>query len=365
MALSVLIEVLVVSGIGAALAALVTAAEYFLANYGPCTITINDDKQVTTEGGGSVLAALTESKVFIPSACGGRGTCGLCKVKVLEGGGPLLPTEEPLLTDPEKNDAVRLSCQVKLRNDIRIEIPQEFFSIGEYEAECTRITDLTADMRLFRFEIMGDEPMEYVPGQYVQLLTPVYDKSDEEVYRAYSIAGDPADTGAIELIIRLVPGGICTTYCFEYLRQGDKVKFNGPYGEFRLSQTDSPIIFIAGGSGMAPIRCMLYQMRNEGITRQARYYYGANRIGALCLLDEMRRFEKELKAFRFVPCVPSAEADWQGQRGLVTEVVRRDVSEGRTAEAYLCGSPGMIDASVAVLKERGLTEDRIFYDKFA
>ncbi len=364
MASSILIDVLVVGGIGAALAALVTVAEHFLANYGPCTIAINDDKKVTTEGGGHVLGALTENKIFIPSACGGRGTCGLCKVKVLEGGGPLLPTEEPLLTDQEKKDHVRLSCQVKLRNDIRIEIPQELFSIREYEAECTRITDLTHDMKLFRFEPKGDEPMDYVPGQYVQLLTPVYEKSNEEVYRAYSIAGDPADRGAIELIIRLVPGGICTTYCFEYLRQGDKVKFNGPYGEFRLSRSDSPIIFIAGGSGMAPIRCILYQMRNEGIKRRAMYYFGANKVDELCLVDEMRRFEQELEGFQFVPCVASPEAGWEGRKGLVTEVVRRDVSEGQTAEAYLCGSPGMIDASIEVLKTLGVTEDRIFYDKF-
>jgi len=355
----------VVSGIGAALAAVVTVAEYFLANYGPCKITINDDKEVTTEGGGSVLAVLTENKIFIPSACGGRGTCALCKLKVMEGGGPLLPTEEPLLTDQEKKDHVRLSCQVKLRSDIRIEIPQELFSIREYEAECARITDLTADMRLFRFELGGSESMEYVPGQYVQLLTPVYAQSDEEVYRAYSVAGDPADKGAVELIIRLVPGGICTTYCFEYLKQGDKVKFNGPYGEFRLSQTDSPIVFIAGGSGMAPIRCMLYQMRNEGIARRATYYFGANKVEELCLVDEMRRFEKELKGFRFVPVVASPEKPWDGETGLVTQAVQRGIEDGGRVEAYLCGSPGMIDASITVLKDRGLTEDRIFYDKFA
>ncbi len=362
---SIVIAVLVVSGIGAGLAALVTVAEYFLANYGPCKIMINDDKEITAEGGGSVLATLAENKIFIPSACGGRGTCGMCKLRVLEGAGPLLPTEEPLLTDEEKKSLVRLSCQVKLRNDIRIQIPEELFSIREYEAECTRIIDLTHDMKLFRFEPKGQEPVKYVPGQYIQLLAPVYEKSDTEVYRAYSIASDPADKNAIELIIRLVPNGICTTYCFEYLKEGDTVRFNGPYGQFRLSQTNGPIIFVAGGSGMAPIRCMLHQMRNEGIKRKATYYFGASTVEELCLLDEMRQFEKDLEDFRFVPCVSSPDDGWDGRKGLVTDAVKRDENGGETAEAYLCGSPGMINAVVKVLNELGVTEDRIFYDKFA
>ena len=198
------------------------------------------------------------------------------------------------------------------------------------------------------------------------MLTPVYDGSDEEVYRAYSIASDPNQKNIIDLIIRLVPNGICTTYCFNYLKAGDQVKVNGPYGDFRLCDTDAPIIFIAGGSGMAPVRCILHHMKNTGSKRKATYYFGANKVKELFMLDEMRMFEAQLNDFRFVPIVaaPDEDENWDGQRGLVTEVVQRNLKNASQCEGYLCGSPGMIDASIKVLLELGMSEEKIFYDKF-
>ena len=348
------------------MAALLVASEKLFADYGQCKLTINREKEITVPGGKSLLSVLGGEKIFIPSACGGRGTCGLCKLRVLEGAGPLLPTEEPYLDKEERESNVRLGCQVKVRNDLKIEIPQELLTIREYTCKCAAITDLTHDMKLFRLELVEPQTIDYLPGQYVQLLTPVYEKSSEEVYRAYSIASDPADKSAIELIIRLVPGGICTTYCFEYLKVGDEVKINGPYGEFRLSDTDAPIIFVAGGSGMAPIKCMLHYMKNTGSKRNATYYFGANKVKELCLGDLMRQFESELADFRFVPVVATPEEDqnWDGERGLVTEAVQRNVQNASECEAYLCGSPGMIDATIEVLKKLGVGEDKIFYDKF-
>jgi len=182
-----LIAVLVVSGIGAGLATLLVIAEYYIANYGECQININGERELTVEGGKDLLSMLREQKLFIPSACGGRGTCGLCKLKVLEGAGPLLPTEEPYLDKEERASNVRLSCQVKIRNDLKIEIPRELFAIREYTSRATKIADLTHDIKLFRLELTEPPTMDYVPGQYVQLLTPAYEKSEEEVYRAYSI----------------------------------------------------------------------------------------------------------------------------------------------------------------------------------
>ncbi|MBN2315927.1 MAG: 2Fe-2S iron-sulfur cluster binding domain-containing protein [Sedimentisphaerales bacterium] len=367
MFLTVLIAVGVVSLIGAGLAAILVLSEHYLANYGPCKITVNDEKELTVNGGGSLLSILTAEKLFIPSACGGRGTCGLCKLKVLEGAGPLLPTEEPYLDKDERSSNVRLACQVKVRNALKIEIPKELLAIREYVCTCTDIQDLTHDMKLFRFELVEPKTIDYIPGQYIQLLTPVYEKSREEVYRAYSIASDPADKSAIELIIRLVPGGICTTYCFDYLTVGDEVRMNGPYGEFRLSETEAPMVFIAGGSGMAPIKCILHEMKNTGNQRKAVYYFGANVVKELCLEDLMGQFESDLADFTFVPVVASPEEgeNWEGQRGLVTHAVEKTLKDAGTCEAYLCGSPGMIDASVEVLKKLGVAEDRIFYDKFA
>jgi Na+-transporting NADH:ubiquinone oxidoreductase subunit F len=366
MVLSILISVLVVSAIGAALAALLCVSEYFFRNYGPCEIAINNERKLNVEGGPNLLSILTGEKIFIPSACGGRGTCGLCKLKVLEGAGPLLPTEEPFLTAEEKNSNVRLSCQVKVRNDLKIEVPPELFAIREYECKCTEITDLTYDMKQFRLELVEPETMDYIPGQYVQLLTPVYKKGIEEVYRAYSISSDPAEKNAIELIIRLVPGGICTTYCFEYLKVGDTVRVNGPYGKFGLSNSDMPIVFIAGGSGMAPIKCILHHMKNTSNKRQATYYFGANKVKDLFLLDLMESFESKMPSFKFVPAVSSPDTDekWNGEIGRVTEVVQRNVKNAVQCEAYLCGSPGMIDAAIKVLVELGMSRSKIFYDKF-
>jgi Na+-transporting NADH:ubiquinone oxidoreductase subunit F len=193
--------------------------------------------------------------------------------------------------------------------------------------------------------------MDYVPGQYVQLRCPAYD-GNEEVFRAYSIASDPAERNVVELVIRLVPGGICTTWCFENLGEGDEVVINGPYGEFRLSDTEAPIVFIAGGSGIA--------------RRKAAFYFGANLVKELCLIEEMRAFEEQLDDFSFVPVVarPAEDEKWGGETGLVTEAVERAFGDLAGHEGYLCGSPGMIDAAVEMLKKLGMSEESIFYDKF-
>lgn len=366
MVVEILVAVTVVSLIGTGLAALLTICEHFIADYGPCQISINDERDVTVQGGRDLLSMLTAEKIFIPSACGGRGTCGLCKLKVLEGAGPLLPTEEPYLEKEERESNVRLGCQVKVRGDLKIEIPQGLLAVQEYVCKCVEIIDLSHDIKQFRLELIEPTTMHYIPGQYIQLLTPVYEKSDEEVYRAYSISSDPAEKEVIELIIRLVPGGICTTYCFEYLKVGDEVKINGPYGDFRLSDSDAPIVFIAGGSGMAPIKCMLHHMKNTDNKREAVYYFGANEPRELFLVDMMREFEKQLANFRFVPVVSEPEdSDAHNyETGLVTHAVERGVKNATECEAYLCGSPGMINAVIKVLAGLGMSEDKIFYDKF-
>jgi len=365
--LTLLKAVFVVSAVSAALAAVLTIAEAYLRNYGPCKITINNEKELTVKGGNSLLSVLTAEKIFIPSACGGRGTCGLCKLKVLEGAGEVLPTEEPYLDKKEIADNVRLSCQVKVRNDLKIWIPPELFAIKEYTTRCTQIKDLTHDVKLFRFELIEPETIEYIPGQYVQLLTPIYGKSTEEIYRAYSMASDPAQKNIIDLIIRLVPGGICTTWCFEYLKVGDQVRMNGPYGEFCLTDTDAEMVWVAGGSGMAPFVSILHDMKNKNSQRKATYYFGANKVEELFLTEQMRQFEKDLPNFKFVPVVaqPGQGGNWNGETGLVTQAVERNVKNAADCEGYLCGSPGMIDAAIKILENLGMKENKIHYDKFA
>ena len=366
MILTIFTAVIVVSLIGASLAGVLVISEHYLNDYGRCRITINDERELDVEGGRDLLSLLAAEKIFIPSACGGRSTCGLCKLKVLEGAGLLLPTEEPFLDKTERNSNVRLACQVKVRSDLKIEIPKELFAIREYTCKCTEITDLTYDIKLFRFELIEPKTMDYIPGQYVQLQAPAYKKSSEEVYRAYSIASDPAEKNLIDLIIRLVPGGICTTYCFEYLKVGDEVKMNGPYGQFRLTETDAPIVFIAGGSGMAPIKCILHQMKNTKNKRNATYFFGANQPRDLFLLDLMEQFEKQLPDFHFIPSLsePGDNSKIEYEKGFVTDAVRRRLKNARECEAYLCGSPGMIEAVIKVLLELGMSEEKTFYDKF-
>ncbi len=364
--IAIIISVLVISAIAAGLAAVLVAADMFISNYGICDITINDERTVSVDGGSSLLDSLMANQIFVPSACGGRGTCAYCKVKVLEGGGPLMPTEEPYLNEEERRDAVRLSCQVKVRNSLRIEIPEELLSIKEYVCVCIGVRDLAHDVKEFRFKLKEPAEISYIPGQYVQLLAPAYD-GNEEVYRAYSISFDPAEKNMIELVIRLIPGGICTTWCFKYLKVNEQVKMNGPYGEFHLSNADAPMLFVAGGSGMAPIKSMLHQMKNTGDKRDTTYFFGANQINELFYLDEMARFEKELPNFKFVPVVgnPEKGADWNGERGLVTEALDRWLNDASEYEAYLCGSPAMIDAAIAVLTGHGMNQENIFHDKFA
>lgn len=365
--ISGLVSALVVSAIAGALAALLVVAQRVISNYGECTIDINAGNRVLkVQGGDSLLESLSRNNIFIPSACGGRGTCAYCKLKVLEGGGVVLPTEEPYLDATQRKEGVRLSCQVKVRNDLRIEIPEELFLVRQFACTCSRITDLTHDIKEFHFELNDPAEISYTPGQYAQLFAPEYD-GNEDVYRAYSISSNPADRNAIELVIRLVPGGICTTWCFEKLKEGDAVQINGPYGDFQLSATGAPAIFIAGGSGMAPIKCILHHMQTAGDGRQAVYFFGANHVNELFYLDEMKAFEQALPNFKFVPVVarPEADSDWQGETGLVTEAVARQFSDLSKYEAYLCGSPGMIDASIKVLAGLGIPEASTFYDKFA
>lgn len=354
----------VIGGLGSVLAVLLVVADALFANYGECKITINGERELDVEGGSSLLASLMSADVFIPSACGGRGSCGLCKLKVTEGGGPVLPTEEPHLTPSEIGDRFRLSCQLKVRGDMAILIPEELFAIKRYRGVCERLEDLTHDIKLVRIRLVEPETIAFKPGQYVQLEAPAYGDNPEPVYRAYSIASPPSADDSIELVIRLVPGGICTTWVFTVLREGDEVFFSGPYGEFCLRDTERDAVFIAGGSGLAPIRSILKSMAEEKSLRRATFYFGALTERDLFFTDELTQLEHELPNFRFVPALSAQDNHWDGERGLITEVVsrREDALSGK--EAYLCGSPGMIDACIKVLRQKQLPEDRAYYDKF-
>ena len=362
-----LVSLGIMSAISLVLALLMVIADATIGNYGEVKITINEDKELTVKGGQPLLKALNGEGVFIPSACGGRGSCGLCKVKVTSGGGQYLPTELPWISDEEKADNVRLSCQFKVKNDISIRIPEELFKVKQFTAKVESLRDLTHDIKEVRLALVDPPAIEMTAGQFIQFQVPEYELTDEVVYRAYSMASVPSDTKHIELEIRLVPGGICTTYVHKYLKEGDTVELNGPYGEFYLRDTERPIICIAGGSGMAPLKSILLDLAEKGSQRKAQYFFGARSVRDLFLVEEMRELEKRLPGFSFIPALsePAAEDNWEGETGLITDVVARVAAGQSDAEAYLCGSPGMIDACVKVLTAIGIPEERIYYDKFA
>ncbi len=362
-----LIGVGAICGISTFLAVIIVVADSTIANYGDVKVTINDDKEVIVPGGRPLLASLMEQKIFIPSACGGKGSCGLCKLKVKSDIGDYLPTELPWMSEDEKKQNIRLSCQLKVKKDISIQIPEELFNVKEYLTEVVSLVDLTYDIKQVILRLIESAEITFRAGAYIQFEVPEYELTPEPVYRAYSMASQPSRKNEVELEIRLVPNGLCTTYVFEHLKAGDRVTINGPYGEFHLSDTDKDIVFIAGSSGMAPIKSILYDMLEKNIDRRARYFFGARAVRDLFLVDEMKELEKKFRNFKFIPALsePLPEDNWMGETGLITEVLDRNLDSGDNIEAYLCGSPGMIDASIAVLTNKGVPEELIYYDKFA
>ena len=362
-----LIALAVASAVTTVLAILMVIADAYINDYGEVTIKINNDKELKVEGGSSLLTTLKQEEVFIPSACGGRGSCGLCKVKILEGGGELLPTEEPWLDEEERKDSIRLACQIKVRNDMHLSIPEELLNVQQFRTTVESLRDLTHDIKEVVLKLEDPHTMDFKAGQYIQLEVPEYELTDESVYRAYSLASCPSQHGKIELEIRYVPDGICTTYVHKHLAEGDEITINGPYGEFVLSDTDKDMICIAGGSGMAPVNSILLDMEGKDSKRKVQYFFGAKSKKDLFLVEEMKELESKLSDFKFIPALsePSPEDDWDGETGLITEVVARHIDDASDKEAYLCGSPFMIDACIEVLRKKGMPEENIFYDKFA
>lgn len=363
---TIITTVLIISALTAILAFLLTLANRTIANYGEVKILINDDKELVVDGGDSLLSSLIDQKIFIPSACGGKGSCGYCKVKVVEGGGPVLPTELGYLTKEDMKNNVRLSCQCKVKNDIRIEVPEELFNVKEYHARVDFIKDLTPTIKQLRLRLNENEEINFKPGQYIQLKAPKYKGNNEEVYRAYSVASPPKEKNYIELIIGYVPNGICTTYVHKFLKEGDMVTFNGPYGDFYYQDNDREMVMVAVGTGMAPILSILYHMEEKGIDRKSTFYFGARTLEDLFLVDEINSMKENLANFTFVPSLsrPKDEDDWTGEVGRVTHTIEKIIEDGENKEAYLCGSANMIDSVVELLKKKGIPEELIYYDKF-
>ena len=363
----ILIATLILIATGLLLSIILVLAEKKILNYGTCLISVNSgEKDLQVEGGSSLLSTLADNNIYIPSACGGRGSCAYCKVKVITGAGPISPVEEPYLSEKEKEEGIRLSCQVKVRNDLAIEIPEELFKIKKFQGVLEHKKDLTHDIVELRINLKEPAEIDFKAGQYIQLQSEPY-KGRDSVMRAYSVSSSPSDKNNIELNIRLVPDGICTTWVFEYLEEGQKVSFSGPYGDFYLRETDAPVIFMAGGSGMAPIHSILQDMIENNIERETTYFFGARTQKDLFYMEELQKMDRENDWFTFIPALSSEPEDsnWDGVRGLVTEALEKKFESCSKYEAYLCGSPGMVNACEKSLKKLGVYHENIYYDEFA
>lgn len=362
----ILKDVAVLTAICGAFALLLVIAQKLFSNYGDFKIDINGKRELTVKGGNSLLSSLGDQQIFIPSACGGRGTCGACKCKITEGGGPLLPTEKPMLSKAELADNIRLSCQVKIKSDIQISIPESIFNIRKFEAKIAEIVDYTYDTKGITFQLLEPDTIIFKAGQYMQLETKPYPGMKQKVVRAYSISSGPKDEHSLQLIIRLVPEGICTTWVHKHMQLNEEVFLTGPYGDFFLRDTEADIIFVAGGSGKAPIKAILEDMEVKGISRKATYFFGARTTRDLYLTEYMQHFEQSLVDFSYVPVLSHSapEENWQGKTGFVMPYFKDAIRDPKNTEAYLCGSPGMINAVTKSLIEHGIPADKIYFDSF-
>ena len=360
-----LVPIIVLSGVSLLLGILLLLADRFLADYGECRLIINGEREFTVRGGSPILSYLTSNKIFIPSACGGKATCGLCKGRVVTDIGPLLPTERPYMNAVEAVNNTRLLCQVKVKKDTEILIPEEYFLVKEFRTTVEQITPLTHDTRMFRFRLEEPNEITFKPGQFVQFRIP---GAGEE--RAYSIASSPNSRNIVELVVRLVPGGLCTSYMFNKLRAGDSIFLTGPYGEFFLrEETDDPLVCVAGGSGSAPIRSILTYLSEKKSERKIVSFYGGRTPKDIYFTEYYGEIGKNLKNFQHIPtvdkCIDSAEEScWLGEIGLITEAMERHLDDMSSWEAYMCGPPAMLHFSKLLLKKHGIDENRIYFDEF-
>lgn len=401
----VLLSTLVFTGVILLLIVVLSLVESKVAKKGDCKIFINEEKEpLVVPAGKNLLAALAAQKVFLPSACGGGGTCAMCKCQVLEGGGDILPTETGLIPRREQKEHYRLACQVKVRDDLKIHIPDEVFHIQKYECEVISNKNVATFIKELVLKLPQDD-IGFQAGGYIQIDVPEYKLSfkdfaieerfrgdwdkfnlwdlkaenDEEVFRAYSMANHPGEKGIVMLNVRIatpppndmsLPPGKASSYIFN-LKPGDKVTISGPYGEFFIKDTKREMIYIGGGAGMAPLRSHLFHLfRTMKSDRKVSYWYGARSKREMFYTEDFEKIEKDFPNFKYNVALSAAlpEDNWTGYTGFIHQVLYdkylKDHPEPEEVEYYLCGPPMMIDAVTKMLDSLGVPEEMIAFDSF-
>ena len=369
-----------------------------------------NDRKITVSPGSNLLFTLSSNNVFLPSACGGGGTCGMCKCQVIEGGGSILPTETGFFTRKEQLNHWRLGCQVKVREPMKIKIPESILGIKKWECEVVSNRNVSTFIKEFVVKLPEGEVLEFEPGGYIQIDVPHYEvkfsdfdiqeqfrtdwdyykmwdlgiRNKTETFRAYSMANYPAEKNLIKLNIRIatppwdnaknkfmnVPPGICSSYIFSR-KPGDKVIISGPYGEFHIKNTDSEMIYIGGGAGMAPLRSHIFHLfKTLKTTRKVSYWYGARSLREVFYEDEFRAIEKEFPNFTFNLALsePLPQDNWSGYKGFIHQVLYDNylskLDEPEDVEYYFCGPPMMNNAVVEMLDNLGIPAENISFDDF-
>ena len=409
----------VISGVGMftgvvlALVAVILVARSRLVPSGNVRILINDDesKALSVPAGGKLLNVLADNRVFVSSACGGGGTCAQCKVNIYEGGGDILQTETSHVTKREAREGVRLSCQVNVKQDMKIEVPPEVFSIKKWECEVVSNDNVATFIKEFIVKFPEGETLDFQPGGFIQIEVPSFEcdfkdfegieerfhpdwdrfkvwdfkaVNTEPVFRAYSMANHPAEGDIIMLNIRIatpppdrekggwedVPPGIASSYVFSR-KPGDMVTISGPFGEFFIQETDREMVYIGGGAGMAPLRSHLYHLFHTLKTgRKVSYWYGARNPNEVFYEDHFRKIEEEFPNFTFHIAMsePRPEDNWDGYVGFIHQVVYdhylKDHSAPEDVEYYLCGPPLMLGSALGMLDDLGIEEEMIRFDEF-
>jgi Na+-transporting NADH:ubiquinone oxidoreductase subunit F len=390
-----------------ALVGFILLAQSRLVPTGSARILINDDPErtVTVPVGGKLLNALSDNRIFIPSACGGGGTCGMCKVQVVEGGSDILSTERAKINRREAREGFRLSCQVPVKGDLSIAVPPEIFSIRKWTCTVRSNHNIATYIKELIIEIPEGEEVDFRAGGYIQIEAPPhtvrYEDFDiepeyrpewdefglwryvsvvgEPVTRAYSMANHPGEKGVIVLNVRIatpppskpeVPPGKMSSYIFS-LKPGDPVTISGPYGEFFARETDAEMVFIGGGAGMAPLRSIVFdQLERVKTGRKMSFWYGARNLREAFYTEDFTRLAEEHENFTWhlALSMPLPEDDWEGHKGYVHldlhESYLKEHPAPEDCEYYLCGPPMMIAATVKMLDGLGVEPENIFFDDF-
>ncbi len=402
----IVLGVAVFTGVVTLLSLLILFARSKLVPSGLVKLTINDERTLDVPVGDKLLGTLSDAGLFLASGCGGKGTCGQCRVAVPAGGGGILPTEASLLSHSEVAAHVRLACQVTVREDLSVRVPDEVFGVRQWACKVRSNRNVATYIKELVLELPAGEEMDFRAGGYVQIDVPPYhvrfadfdiderfrpewDRyqlwryeagTDRLTSRAYSMANYPGEKGVIILNIRIatpppgasddVPPGIVSSYVFS-LRAGDPVTISGPYGEFFVRDTDKEMLYIGGGAGMAPLRSHIFDLlKRVHSHRKISYWYGGRSKQELFYTEEFDKLAAENENFSWHVALsePAPEDNWTGPQGFIHDVVRREYLSKHPApedcEYYLCGPPMMNAAVMKMLDDLGVDRESILFDDF-